>query len=83
MSKLPLEILREKYIPVSEFPEKYGISALSVKKLIDSKQIRPAELKAPGAIRRTLHANVEEVLDILGKEGTLNELDHSRGSLTE
>lgn len=66
--KLPLEILKEKYIPVSQFPERYGISVARVKRLIDSKKIRYAEFKAPGDIRRTMHVNPEDVLPIIEKE---------------
>lgn len=67
MSKLPLEELREKYIPVVEFPEKYGISVVEIMRLIKNKQILYAEFKAPGDTRRTTHVNYEEVLKVLGK----------------
>ena len=66
--KLPLEELREKYIPIVEFPEKYGISVAKVKRLIDTKKIRYAEFKAPGDRLRTLHANPEDVLAALEEE---------------
>ena len=68
MSKLPLEELKEKYIPVSEFPEKFGISTYRIMKLVREKKILCAEFKVPGATRRTLHVNYEEVLPILDKE---------------
>lgn len=66
--KLPLELLMEKYIPVVDFPEKYNISVPKIMSLIDAKKIRVAEFKAPGDIRRTLHVNYEEVLEVLSKE---------------
>lgn len=66
--KLPLEILKEKYIPLDKFPEKYGISVARVKKLIDAHKIRYAEFKAPGDIRRTIHVNPEDVFRVLEKE---------------
>lgn len=66
--KLPLELLKEKYIPVVDFPEKYGISVTKIMSLIETHKIRPAEFKAPGNTRRTLHANYEEVLQVLSKE---------------
>lgn len=64
--KLPLEILREKYIPVSEFPKKYNISVAKIMDLIKSGKIRRAEFVAPGDKRRSLHVNYEEVLSVLG-----------------
>ena len=67
--KLPLEELKEKYIPITVFPEKYGISVLRIKRLIDSKKIRYAEFKEPGAVRRTIHVNYEEVLASISEEG--------------
>lgn len=66
--KLPLEELREKYIPVSDFPEKYNISVATIKRLISSGQIRQAEFRALGATRRTTHVNPEDVLRVLNKE---------------
>lgn len=66
--KLPLEILREKYIPVTEFPARYGIPVEEVQSLIDAGKIRIAEFKAPGDNRRSLHVNYEEVLSQLHKE---------------
>lgn len=66
--KLPLEILREKYIPIEEFPEKYQIKVATVERLIAEKKIRYAEFKAIGSIRRTPHANYEEVLKALEEE---------------
>lgn len=66
--KLPLEILKEKYIPLVDFPDKYGISVLRVKKLITDKKIRYAEFKAPGDRFRTIHVNPEDVLAALEKE---------------
>lgn len=65
MEKLPLEILKEKYIPIVAFPERYNISVEKVQSLIDSHQIRYAEFKAPGETRRSVHVNYEEVLAIL------------------
>lgn len=66
--KLPLEILKEKYIPVVDFPEKYNISVEYVNKLIETHKIRYAEFRAPGDNRRTPHVNPEDVLAILEKE---------------
>lgn len=66
--KLPLEILYEKYIPVLEFPKRYGISVSKVMKLIQSGRIRQAEFIVPGGRKRTLHANYEEVLSEVEKE---------------
>lgn len=65
---LPLEELRLKYIPVVDFPEKYGIPVSKVMSLIEKKKIRQAEFRAPGDTRRTLHANYEEVLSAIAKE---------------
>lgn len=67
-NRLPLEKLKDKYIPVSEFPERYGIDVADVMKLIQERRIRYAEFKAPGAMRRSTHVNYEEVLAILEKE---------------
>lgn len=69
--KLPLEILREKYIPIEEFPAKFGISVSEVMKLVESKKVRRAEFKAPNSTRRSLHVNYEEVLVILGRGGEI------------
>lgn len=66
--KLPLEILKEKYIPVEEFPTRYSISVPTIMRLIREKKIRPAEFKTPEATRRSLHANYEEVLSVLKEE---------------
>ena len=63
--KLPLELLKEKYIPVSEFPERYNVSVAKVMSLVNAGKLRVAEFKAPGDTRRTLHVNYEEVLAIL------------------
>lgn len=68
MSLLPLEVLKDKYIPVVEFPEKYNISIARVMKLIKARKVRPAEFKVPGAPKRSLHVNPEEVLAVLRKE---------------
>lgn len=70
MSKLPLELLKEKYIPIVEFPEKYGISVIKIKSLIDAKKIRYAEFRVPGEHKRSIHVNYEEVLAVLAKEKT-------------
>lgn len=67
MSKLPLEILKEKYIPVSEFPKRYGISVEEIMNLIDHNQLRYAEFRAPGDTRRSIHVNYEEVLSLVRK----------------
>lgn len=66
--KLPLEILIQKYIPVTDFPEKYGVSVTKVMSLINSGKIRRAEFRVPGERKRTLHANYEEVLAAIEKE---------------
>jgi len=66
--KLPLEILREKYIPVTDFPDRFNISEEDVRRLISKGKLRIAEFKAPGDNRRTTHVNYEEVLSILQKE---------------
>lgn len=66
--KLPLELLKEKYIPVEEFPEKYGVSVNKIMKLIESGELRYAEFKAPGAFRRTPHVNPEDLMKVLEKE---------------
>lgn len=68
MSKLPLEELKEKYIPIVDFPEKYNISVAKIMRLIESHKIRYAEFKAPGAMRRSIHVNPEDVLAALEKE---------------
>ena len=68
MSKLPLEILKEKYIPVTDFPERFGISVATIMRLVDSHKIRYAEFRAPGDRRRSMHVNYEEVLSLLDKE---------------
>lgn len=64
--RLPLDDLREKYIPVKLFPEKYGISVAVVMKLVSEGKINKAEFKVPGEPRRSLHVNYEEVLSALG-----------------
>lgn len=69
MDKLPLELLKEKYIPIIEFPEKYNISVEYIQSLIDAHRIRYAEFKAPGDTRRSVHVNYEEVLAIVEEEG--------------
>lgn len=66
--RLPLEILKEKYIPITEIPEKYGISIYQVKNLIKSRKIRYAEFRAPGDHRRTVHVNPEDVIAALEEE---------------
>lgn len=68
MSKLPLEILKEKYIPIEEFPEKYNISVSKIMRLVESRKVRYAEFKAPGAHRRSMHLNPEDVLRVLERE---------------
>lgn len=69
MSKLPLEILKEKYIPVVDFPEKYGISVAKVMRLVNSHKVRYAEFKSPNSNRsRIMHVNPEDVLPLLEKE---------------
>lgn len=67
--KLPLEILKEKYIPVELVPEKCGVSVAKVMKLINSSKLRYAEFKAPGASRRTPHINPDDLYAVLEKEG--------------
>lgn len=67
-TKLPLEILREKYIPVEDFPKKYNIPVAKVLDLIKKGKIRKAEFPTPDTPRRSLHANYEEVLKVLEEE---------------
>lgn len=67
--KLPLEILKEKYIPVESVPDVCGVSVDKVNELIESHKLRYAEFKVPGAIRRTPHINPEDLYAILEKEG--------------
>lgn len=69
---MPLEELRLKYLPVESFPEKYGVSVPTIMRLINSKQIRKAELKVEGSGRRTVHVNYEEVLRALGRESEIS-----------
>lgn len=68
---LPLEKLMLKYIPVGEFPERYGISVAKVMSLINSGIVRKAEFKVPGLRGRVLHVNYEEVLSAIEKEKSL------------
>lgn len=70
MSKLPLELLKEKYIPIKDFPSKYDISVPTIMRLINTKKIRYAEFKAPGDVRRSIHVNPEDVLLALEKESS-------------
>lgn len=73
--KLPLELLKEKYIPVSEVPEKCGVSVAKVMNLIHSKKLRYAEFRVEGEYRRTPHINPEDLFSILDKEGDTFESD--------
>lgn len=66
--KLPLEILKEKYVPVSKIPELYNISAAKVMRLIESNKLKYAEFKAPGDTRRSPHVNPEDLFRVLEKE---------------
>lgn len=66
--KLPLEILKEKYIPVSQFPEKYGISVSKIMRLIKDGKLRYAEFRVPGESRRSPHVNPEDLFRILEEE---------------
>lgn len=66
--KLPLEELRDKYIPVETMVEEYGISILTIQRLIRERKIRYAEFKAPGSRLRVPHVNPEEVLSALKEE---------------
>jgi hypothetical protein len=68
--KLPLEILRDKYIPVSQFPEKYNISVSLIMRLINSGKLKYAEFKAPGDTRRSPHVNPEDLFQVL-EEGDI------------
>jgi len=68
MSKLPLEILKEKYIPVEEFPDKYNVSVARVMRIVRTYKIRYTEFKAPGANRRSMHDNPEDILPIIERE---------------
>lgn len=69
--KLPLDILKEKYIPVEQVPERYNISVAQVMELIKNKKLRYAEFKVPGAIRRTPHINPEDLFAALGRKGEI------------
>lgn len=66
--KLPLELLMEKYIPVTAFPDKFNIPVAKVMSLVNENRIRKAEFRVPGDRRRTLHVNYEEVFRELEKE---------------
>lgn len=66
--KLPLEILKEKYLPVTDYPEKYGISVAKIMSLISSRKLRYAEFKVPGQTRRSPHVNYEDVLRLIKEE---------------
>lgn len=81
--KLPLEELKEKYIPIDTFPEKYNISVARVQKLIKKYNLRVAEFRVPGESRRCYHANYEEVLAAHEKEVSLDESNTQCGSVTE
>lgn len=66
--KYPTEILREKYVPVSDFYALYGIEVKTVEELIKSRKIPYAEFYALGAKRRSPHVNPEDVFRALGME---------------
>lgn len=68
MSKLPLEELKEKYIPIVSFPEKYNISVAKIMSLISNHKIKYAEFRAPGDTRRTMHVNPDDVFEALKYE---------------
>ena len=69
MSKLPSEILRDKYVPIHDIKEHLpDVSLGQIHELIKSDKIRYAEMKAPGARLRTLHVNPEEIICILRGE---------------
>lgn len=65
---LPLEELKEKYIPVVEFPERYGVSVVTIMNLIKEKKLRYAEFKVPGDHRRTPHVNPEDLAKLIPLE---------------
>lgn len=66
--KYPTEILREKYVPLSDFYALYGIEVKIVERLVKKKKIPYAEFYAPGAKRRSPHVNPEDVFKALNIE---------------
>lgn len=70
--KLPLEILREYYIPVTDFPKKYGISSAKVFNLMKSNKIHRGEFYIHEGDRfRVAHADYREVLRELGRDNEI------------
>ena len=68
MSKLPLEILKEKYVPLVKMPELYDIPISVINNMISEHKIPYTEFKAPGESRRTVHVNPEDVLRVLEED---------------
>lgn len=66
--KLPLEILKDKYIPVKVFAEQHNMTEEQVMNLLQRKRIKYTEFRAPGERLRTPHVNPEDILPILEKE---------------
>lgn len=66
--KLPLELLKEKYMPLKEFVKKYHIPEDYVLKLINTHRVRSAEFRVPGERLRCIHVNPEEILPIYKEE---------------
>ena len=69
MEKLPIEILYEKYVPLSKI-ESYGYEKEEVEMLIKDHKIRYAEFKEPGKRFRSVHVNIEEVATFLSPRAT-------------
>lgn len=70
----PGELLKRRYIPIEEAPEKLGVSVRRIQNLINSRKIRYAEFIKPGAYKRSVHIDPVEVRKVLKiKEVKLDE----------
>lgn len=61
----PGQLLKDRYVPIEDIPNKLGVSVETVEKLIEKKKIRYAEFMKPGAYKRSVHVDPVQVSKVL------------------
>lgn len=65
----PAQLLKDKYIPIEDVQEKCNVTEVLVRSLISQRKLRYAEFVKPGAYKRTIHINPDDLYKVLEKEG--------------
>lgn len=65
----PAQLLKDKYIPIEDVPDKRGVSVETVQMLISKYKLRYAEFYKDGAYRRSIFINPDDLDKMLTDKG--------------